>query len=67
MAPKNIAANRYEIDDESLQLLLRCLDQDPGLPLFTSARVWSQERQLRISRATLWRTIQKLRKIKNSN
>jgi len=69
----SIAAKEYrgrtttKIDDESLQLLLRCLDQNPGLPLSHLCERLVQERQLRISRATLWRTIQKNRKGKTPN
>jgi transposase len=65
IAPKEYRGRTTtKIDEESLQLLLRCLDQDPGLPLSYLCARLVQERQLRISRTTLWRTIQKHRKIK---
>src|SRR6476620_5114285 len=67
MAPKEYRGRTAtKIDDESLQLLLRCLDENQGLPLSYLCARLVQERQLRISRTTLWRTIQKHSKKKNS-
>src|ERR1700745_4447835 len=48
-----------KIDDESLELLLHRLDQDPDLPLSHLCALLVQERQLRISPAKLWHTTQK--------
>jgi transposase len=68
IAPKEYRGRTAtKIDEESLQLLLRCLDENPGLPLSYLCAHLVQERQLRISRTTLWRTIQKHRKRKNPN
>ena len=65
IAPKEYRGRTTtKIDDESLQLLLRYLDQNPGLPLSYLCTRLIQERQLRVSRATLWRAIQKHRKTK---
>jgi len=67
----NIIPRRYtgghhsKIDDVSLQLILTLVDHDPLLPLSRLCERLAHERQLRISRATMWRTLRKHRPNKN--
>jgi transposase len=63
----SIAPRKYpgrpnsKIDKDSLDLILALAADDPLLPLSTLCERLAQERQLRISRATMWRTLQKHR------
>ena len=63
----NIIPRRYtgghhsKIDHNSLQLILTLVDRDPFLPLSRLCERLARERQLRISRATMWRTLRKYR------
>ncbi len=63
----NIVPRQYnnktasKIDHNSLQLILDLVDSDPQLPLSQLCERLAQERQLFISRATMWRTIRKHR------
>jgi transposase len=67
VAPKQCRGRTTsKLDHESLQLVLRLLDNDPMLPLSHLCARLAQERQIRISRTTMWRTIQKHRKAKIS-
>jgi transposase len=50
-----------KIDKDSLDLILALAANDPLLPLSTLCERLAQERHLRISRATMWRTLQKHR------
>jgi len=62
MAPKKCAGrSNSKIDQDSLQVILALVADDPLLPLSSLCERLAQERQLRISRATMWRTLQKHR------
>jgi transposase len=50
-----------KIDKDSLELILALAADDPLLPLSTLCKRLAEERQLRISRTTMWRTLQKYR------
>jgi transposase len=66
----SIAPGKYpgkphsKIDKDSLDLILTLAGADPLLPLSTLCERLAQERQLRISRTTMWRTLQKHRRNK---
>lgn len=63
----NILPRKYsnkvgsKVDGNSLQLILDLVDNDPELPLSRLCERLAQERQLYISRATMWRTLRKYR------
>ena len=59
--PKEHLGPTSKIDPDSLQLILRLVDDNPFLPLSSLCKQLAQERQLRISRSTMWRTIKKYR------
>lgn len=67
----NIVPRKYikkvdtKVDDNSLQLILNLVDNDPQLPLSRLCERLAQERQLHISRATMWRTLRKHRPYKS--
>jgi transposase len=52
---------KLKIDKDSLELILALAADDPLLPLSTLCERLAQERQLRISRTTMWRTLRKHR------
>ena len=65
MAPKKCVGRlNSKIDQDSLQAILALVAADPLLPLSSLCERLAQERHLRISRATMWRTLQKHRGIK---
>jgi len=63
----SIAPRKYpgrpnlKIDKDSLELILSLGASDPLLPLSTLCERLAHERQLRVSRTTMWRTLQKHR------
>ncbi|MEP6913563.1 MAG: helix-turn-helix domain-containing protein [bacterium] len=62
----SITAKKYggptsKIDRESLQLILRLVDNNRFLPLSSLCDLLATERHLRISRSTMWRTVKKYR------
>lgn len=59
--PKDHSGPTSKIDPESLQLILRLFDDNPSIPLSSLCNRLVQERQLRISRSTMWRTVKKYR------
>ena len=64
-APKKyVGRSNSKIDKDSLQVILALVADDPLLPLSSLCERLAQERHLRISRATMWRTLQKHRAIK---
>jgi transposase len=50
-----------KIDYNSLQLILKLVDNNPELPLSRLCERLAEERQLHISKATMWRTLRKHR------
>ena len=62
IAPRKYPGKPHsKIDKDSLELILALAAADPLLPLSTLCERLAQERQLHISRATMWRTLQKHR------
>jgi transposase len=62
MAPrKSMGGPSSKIDNDSLQLILTLIAAEPLMPLSGLCERLAQQRQLRISRATMWRTLQKHR------
>ena len=59
--PKEHVGPTSKIDRDSLRLILRLVDGNPSLPLSSLCQQLVQERQLRISRSTMWRTVKKYR------
>ena len=67
-APKKYAGRSpSKIDQLSLQLILELVDNDPRTPLSSLCAYLANERQLQISRATMWRTVRKYRSPKTRN
>jgi transposase len=59
--PKGHIGPTSKIDRDSLQLILRLVDDNPSISLSSLCQRLVQERQLRISRSTMWRTVKKYR------
>ena len=60
MAPRKRGSSMSsKIDKESLQLILTLVADDPLLPLSGLCERLAQQRQIRISKATMWRTLRK--------
>jgi len=59
--PKEHIGPTSKIDWDSLQMILRLVDEKPSLPLSFLCEQLAQKRQLRISRSTMWRTVKKYR------
>lgn len=67
-APKKYAGRSpSKIDQLSLQLILTLVDNDPRTPLSRLCAYLAHERQVQISRATMWRTVRKYRSRKAHN
>jgi transposase len=65
VAPKKyVGKSTSKLDQDSLQLILRLIDDNPALPLSHLCERLAQERQVTISRATMWRALQKHRRAK---
>ena len=68
----NIVPRKYshraesKVDENSLQMILALVEQDPNLPLSQLCERLAQERNIQISRATMWRTLRKFRPHKTS-
>jgi len=60
-APREHVGPTSKIDRNSLQLILHMVDANPSFPLSRLCEQLAQERQLRISRSTMWRTVKKYR------
>jgi transposase len=56
-----------KVDESSLRLILELIDRDPDLPLSRLCEQLAMERQLLVSRATMWRTIRKHRPYRASS
>lgn len=55
-----------KVDQNSLQMILEMVEQNPQLPLSQLCERLAQERNLQISKATMWRTLRKHRPHKTS-
>ena len=60
-SPKAHVGPASKIDRKSLQLILHMVDANPSFPLSRLCDQLAQERQLRVSRSTMWRTVKKYR------
>jgi transposase len=58
---KQVKPVKPKVDETSLRLILEMIDRDPNLPLSRLCEQLAMERQLLVSRATMWRTIRKHR------
>jgi putative transposase len=57
--PKKPGSSVPKIDNESHQLIRQLVEDDEHLPLSRICQVLAEERQLKVSRSTVWRAIRK--------
>jgi transposase len=64
--PKKPGGSMPKIDSESRRLITRLVEDNEHLPLSRICQVLAEERQLRVSRSTVWRAIRKSHRFRAS-
>jgi putative transposase len=65
--PKKPGGSEPKIDSESRRLITRLVEDNEHLPLSRICQVLAEERQLRVSRTTVWRAIRKSNRFRVSS
>ena len=65
--PKKPGGSVPKIDYESSKLITRLVEDNEHLPLSRICQVLAEERQLRVSRSTVWRAIRKSNRFRVSS
>jgi transposase len=65
--PKKPGGSVPKIDSESRKLIIRLVEDNEHLPLSRICQVLAEERQLRVSRSTVWRAMRKSNKFRVSS